>query len=234
MTRQKKESVLNHAHQQNLFDPRHARKLFLIGAGGVNSWVGEFSGRAGITEIEAWDHDIVKSHNLPMSCYLRKHIGMYKVDALAQILHDHFDIDIIVHRERYCGQKDLHGGAVACGVDVMERELEDGIWVEGGRKHVWENVLNNKGRVDIFTDTRLLGAYVEVLAIDPKVEEERILYKDLFFDDGDAARQTCGNHGIVYSTTSAANAVVANITQFWEHSTKKLRHRVRTDILLEV
>lgn len=234
MTRQKKESVLNHAHQQNLFDPPNARPLKLIGTGGVNSWLGVFAARAGITDMEAWDHDIVKSHNLPMSCYLRKHIGMYKVDALAQILHDDFDIDIVVHRERYWGQEALYGGAVACGVDVMKGELEDGVWVEGGREHVWENVLINKGRVDIFTDTRLLGAYAEVLAIDPKVEEERILYKDLFFPDEEAVRQTCGNHSIVYSTTSAASAVLANITQFWEHGTKKLRHRVRTDILLEV
>lgn len=233
MSPRRKRSPLNHAHQENLFDPRNARPLKLIGAGGVNSWLGVFAARAGVTDIEAWDHDIVKSHNIPMSAYLPKHIGMYKVDALKQIIAE-LGVDIVTHRERYWGQEALRGGAVACGVDVMEGELEDGAWVEGGRKHVWENVLINKLHVDILTDTRLGGAWVEVLAIDPKIRKDRERYDKLLFPDDQAQTQTCGNHGIVYSTTSAANAALTNILNFWQSGTKKWRHQVRCDMLREV
>lgn len=233
MIQRPKKSPLNHAHQVNIFDLRYARKLLLIGAGGVNSWLGVFAVRAGITEIEVWDHDVVKSHNIPMSAYLPKHIGMYKVDALKQIIAE-LGVEIVIHRERYVGQTALRGGAVACGIDTMKGEEEDGVWIPSGRKTVWENVVLNRVNVDIFTDTRLLGAYVETLAIDPKIEQERKWYNDLLFSDEEAARQTCGNHGIIYATTKAADAALANIMQFWQTGTKKWRYAERCDTLHQV
>ena len=199
-----------YAHQENLFDPKRARKVILLGAGSVGSHVAYHLTKMGVTELEVWDDDTVASHNVPMSLYGPEDVGRFKVDALKEIIERLTGTTILTERKMYSGEAFRHVSIVAC-VDSMQ-----------ARKLLWER-LKYCPTVDIFCDTRTAATYVEVLSVAPCDPTDVELYEALLFDDTIAARQSCGQHGIVYAASRAAQVVAVNLALFWQHGKKESR-----------
>lgn len=210
--------ALNYAHQKNLFDPNLARKVVVIGAGSVGSWLVEFLARMGVSNIEVWDGDYVNSYNLPMSRYLPSHIGRYKVLCLAELMAE-LGVSITMHPTMYTGGTEFGRCVVISCVDTME-----------ARKLIWERVKKDRMRVELFCDTRLAETYVEAIAINPLSALDVKRYEAYLFPDDDAVRQTCGRHGIVYASTRVAGIIAATLASFWEEGIKEWLVRERCDI----
>lgn len=209
----------NFSHQKKLFNPKNARKVTLFGAGSVGSFTALALAKMGVSEIEVWDADTVESHNAPMSLYSVRDLGRLKVEALRDRIRDLADVEITIRPEMYDGQVPLRNASVVACVDTMQ-----------ARKTIWSQVKQNPS-VDVFLDTRLAEAYVELLAIEPNARNDIGRYDAMMFDDDTAVRQICGTHGIVFASLTAASAVTATLAKFWTERRKTWRYVERCDTL---
>lgn len=210
---------MNYVHQTGIFNPERARPVTLIGAGAVGSYTALALLKMGVTDLTVFDHDSVASHNIPMSLYREADMGTYKVDALAGLLSYLTGVQIKAVQKGYTNQP-LSGTSVVICVDTMET-----------RKRIWKQVLKAGLKVDILVDTRVERTYIEVLTVVPFAADERKNYEALLYTDMSAARQTCGNHGVVFTSLAAAQSVAANLASHWMCGSKKWRHGSRCDTL---
>jgi hypothetical protein len=58
------------------------RKIMIIGAGGIGSYLVDFLSRIGIYDITVFDDDKVEKKNLTYQNFHKNHIGLLKTDAL--------------------------------------------------------------------------------------------------------------------------------------------------------
>lgn len=174
-----------------------------------------------MTDIHVYDGDEIASHNGPMSLYGIDDVGRFKVDALAERIHRDTGVIITTCPRMYAGEK-LANTSVIASVDTMV-----------ARRLIWQQV-KDRVTVDLFFDTRLNAAYIDVLAIEPTNHTDQVRYEALDFPDEEAETQICGLHGITYASTRAAGIVTANLTQYWMGRGKKWRHRERCDTLEQV
>lgn len=212
----------NFSHQQSLFSPKRAKRTIVLGAGSVGGQVVSYLASMGVEDIEAWDADIVASHNVPMSVYRPKDVGRLKVEALREIVLDATGVEIKVRTEMYTGQERLSNASVVACVDTF-----------AARKAIWQRVRMNP-TVHLLCDTRVGAFYLEVLAIDPCDRTDIKRYETLMRTDKEAARQTCGMHGTILVASRAANIAAQNLTSFWQSRHKNWRVAERCDTLARV
>lgn len=60
-------------------------KLTLVGAGGIGSWLSLFLARTGLN-FDIYDFDAIEEHNLGGQAFMSAQIGMYKADAVEQVV----------------------------------------------------------------------------------------------------------------------------------------------------
>jgi len=192
---------LNFSQQDSVFDPACARPVTLIGAGSVGSQVAVMLAKIGVAELRVYDGDNVESHNIPMSAFGVRDLGLYKVQALERLLLEQSDLQIDAV-PRMFGSEPLKGSVVAC-VDTME-----------ARQAIWDQAKMNPN-VDVLVDTRLAGEFVSVFSLDPCDPEDIAYYEHFLYPSSEALMPTCGLHGIIYVSAQAAIAVCANLTAKW-------------------
>ena len=208
----------NFSHQAGLFNPRSARPVVIIGAGMIGSWVAFALAKKGATDITVIDEDVVDSHNIPMSLYRPADLYCSKVAALGEIVNAMTGVTIKTIPEMYTGDP-LPKSTVICCVDKMSV-----------RSVVWEQVKIEKIKHDLFVDTRTAATYAEVFAISPRLPDEQKYYEKFLHSDEEAARQTCGHHGIIDVAFAVTASVSATVTRFWQTGQKRAYHAMRCDI----
>src|SRR3990167_10670430 len=75
--------------------------ILVIGAGGIGSWTTLALAKMGCRNITVVDFDKVGEHNTPSQIYTFKYKGEYKVKALAQIVKELTDVDILTFTEKF-------------------------------------------------------------------------------------------------------------------------------------
>lgn len=147
-------SFLRHA---GWFGPEDCTSpLNIIGVGATGSHIALFAAKMGFHKFHIWDADIVEDHNLPNQVYDVKHIGMRKVDALADVL-TRFNpaIEVITHDKFFTREdKDALDGPLVLTVDTMS-----------ARKEIYECFFMN-WKVNKVFETRLGFDYGELNVID--------------------------------------------------------------------
>lgn len=79
--------TLNLDKSYTFFQPEACReRIHIIGCGSVGSTVAELLVRFGLTKLTLYDFDSVEPRNLANQMFRQEHIGMHKVDALADML----------------------------------------------------------------------------------------------------------------------------------------------------
>ncbi|MFA4798684.1 ThiF family adenylyltransferase [Pyrococcus kukulkanii] len=72
------------------------KSVAVIGVGGVGSWVAVNLALVGVKKIVLVDHDIIEPHNLNRTLFKLEHIGLPKVEAVADlILERREDVQVI-------------------------------------------------------------------------------------------------------------------------------------------
>jgi hypothetical protein len=205
-------TALNHGQQHELFTAAHAMPVTLIGAGSVGSQVAVALAKIGVTDLTVWDADDVESHNIPVSAYRLKDLGVVKVRALADILGEQAGVAITAVEKMYAGEP-LRGAVVAC-VDSME-----------ARQKIW-SAAKGDPLVDILIDTRVASEYVSVFAVNPS-DPDDIAYYEYFlrYTYDEAVKPMCGYHGIYHVAATAAVAVNANLTNWWSNGRKERHYK---------
>jgi molybdopterin/thiamine biosynthesis adenylyltransferase len=211
----------NFAHQEKLFDPRLAGPVVIVGVGMIGSMVAFALAKKGVHDITVIDHDTVDTHNAPMSLYRASDLGRFKVAALANILEymvpDMPRIEAVA--SKYTGGE-LPRATIVCCVDKMEV-----------RRLLWERVRDNRIRHPLFIDTRTAAAYAEVFAVSPRASDDVAWYESeqFWYSDAEAARQMCGEHGIIDVALAVSASVSATVTRFWQRSQKRRFHPIQCD-----
>lgn len=82
------EGLMVSRHTPFVYEKLKKGRVAIAGAGGLGSNVAISLARVGIGNIKLIDFDVVEPSNLNRQQYFIKHIGMYKVDALKEILED--------------------------------------------------------------------------------------------------------------------------------------------------
>lgn len=213
--------MTNFSHQAGLFDPRQARKVIVIGVGSIGSYVTLGLAKMGVTDITVIDGDTVASHNVPMSLYRTSDCCRRKVDALAEIVGQLTGVTIRTNPNFYNGEALRRATVIAC-VDKMSV-----------RKMIWEQV-RGQFSVDLFIDTRTAGMYFEVHAVSPRRQEDISYYESVLYPDEETARQTCGHHGIVFTSLAVTASVLATVARSWNFDERKRCHAGKSEVPSEV
>lgn len=82
------EGLMISRHTPKVHEALKKGKVAIAGLGGLGSNVAISLARIGVGELRLIDFDVVEPSNLNRQQYFVKHIGMYKVDALKEILLD--------------------------------------------------------------------------------------------------------------------------------------------------
>jgi hypothetical protein len=118
--------MLSLSKSYDFFKPESSReRLHIIGCGSVGSTLAELLVRFGLTNLTLYDFDKVEPHNLANQMFRQEHIGMPKVEALADMLagiNPEIDDKIRPATEGYTGQR-LSGYVFLC-VDNIELRRE--------------------------------------------------------------------------------------------------------------
>lgn len=212
-------SAINRSHSTHLFNPMMARPVIIIGAGSIGSYTALALAKDGVPDITVIDGDYVASHNVGMSAYYPKHVGMLKVLALRELIHEQTGIGIAVEERFYQGERLRNATIISC-VDRME----------DGRHRIWKAVRGSPS-VDLLVDSRTAAGYIEVYGVNPTNKEDIRKYEQTLFADTEAARQACGLHGLSMIAMRQAAAVSTTVIRFWQTGQKRWLVSERCDIL---
>lgn len=100
-------------------------RVHIIGCGSVGSTLAELLARYGLTKFTLWDMDIVEPKNIANQMFFHKHIGMKKVDAVADIIcmvNPEAKEDIVLQPNGWHGE--MVRGYVFLAVDNIEIRKE--------------------------------------------------------------------------------------------------------------
>ena len=100
---------MNLVKSEDFFSPAQVKeRIHIIGCGSVGGCIAELLVRFGITKITLYDFDTVEDKNVVNQIYDYRHVGMPKVEALAQILRDINPMigdDLKIEPEGYTNQR---------------------------------------------------------------------------------------------------------------------------------
>ena len=119
-------NVLNLAKSLEFFNPGNvAERIHLIGCGSVGSTIAELLARFGLKNLTLYDFDTVEPMNLANQMFRQEHVGMPKVEALANMLYEinpEIRQTVKLVPEGYNGQR-LSGYVFLC-IDSIELRRE--------------------------------------------------------------------------------------------------------------
>ena len=187
-------STIRHASIFNAI--KHREQIHIVGAGAIGSRLWLALVELGITEIAIYDFDVVEPHNLANQIFLASHVGMPKVEALADYYRlktgnrppssMEFGNKKITHEEGAA-----FDGVVFMALDTMHGRVMLGDLCDRGQ-HLIRRVF----------DTRMASSYGDVLSYDPNNRGEYNAWKATLIDDADAEVSPCGGSISVGPTAS--------------------------------
>jgi len=165
----------------------------LIGAGAIGSAVALVLGKLGLGKLVVFDDDIVDEVNLAGQLYYNRHVGMKKVDALAEVLGEFTETEVAAVPAFFDGQ--TIQGLVITAVDSMR-----------ARRLIWRNL---QGRADIplLIDARMGGLVGEVHVVRPGSPIEAREYRRTLHRDDEALQEPCTARSISFNTAGIAAQV---------------------------
>lgn len=117
LSREAFERALIERHTKPVFEKLKNSSAAVAGAGGLGSNIAVSLARAGVGRLLIVDFDRVETSNLNRQQYFVKHVGMYKTDALAEILRD-INPYIKVETKTIRVTQD-NAASVFCGFDIV-------------------------------------------------------------------------------------------------------------------
>lgn len=169
------------------------------GAGGIGSWLSFMLARAGVIPF-VYDYDIVELHNMGGQLFNKSHIGQPKVEAVASMIKDFSDLDIMISTEKY-DKNSMTSPYMFSAFDNMEaRKVMFSKWVE-------DNIDNPNA---IFIDGRLLMEQMQIFCV--TIENSKRYADNHLFDDSEVAKENCTMKQTSHSAAMIASLMVGFFT----------------------
>lgn len=158
------------------------------GAGGIGSWLSIFLARQEVN-LHIFDMDHVDETNIGGQIHSNHHIGMSKVEALAETINNYTTCYPDIYNEPY-NTNSLILPVMFSAFDNMET-----------RRLMFEKWAKQENRL-VFIDGRLLAESGQVYTVTKGRED---LYRATLFDDKHVAEQPCS-----FKATSHCGAMIAS------------------------
>lgn len=168
----------------------------VIGAGATGSWLVLQLAKLGITDITVYDFDHVEEHNVPNQLFGLQHVGMPKVDALAQIIKEYTGLEIDARNERFEAQR--LSGYVFLMVDSMK-----------ARWDIWTNAIKFKTSVKHLIEPRMGLNEGRVYNVNPMDLTQQKAYEACWYPDDEAEVSACGTSQSVITSAMVIAGVCA-------------------------
>lgn len=156
------------------------RRVDVIGAGATGSRIVLSLAKLGVENIHVWDFDKVEEHNVANQAFGLEHVGLLKVDALAQLVRAATGAEITVHSEKVDGTQTL-GDIVFLLTDTMS-----------SRKEIWNGCLKYKLRTSLMIETRMGADSGRVYAVDPNKPDHIRAWEEALYEDAETEVSACG------------------------------------------
>ncbi len=164
-------------------------EVIIGGAGGIGSWLSLFLARQGV-QITLFDMDTVEQVNLGGQLFSENHIGMMKVEAVADISSD-FANAIIDQEGEYTKDSITHKYVFSAFDNMKARTIMFEKWAAQATDD------------SIFIDGRLLAEEGSIYVVTKaKIEE----YRKTLFSDEEVLLVSCS-----YKSTSHCSALIASL-----------------------
>ena len=167
------------------------KRITIIGAGAVGSWVALSLAKMGFQRINVWDDDEVTIENMNCQFYPYKLIGEKKVDALYKLIKGFANIEIRTFDRRYTGG----AGIVIAAVDSME-----------SRKIIWD-AHKNSAWTSYIIDPRMGGESSLMYVMNPNDEKDIKAYEKTLYSDENAVQERCTAKSTIYTANLLAGQV---------------------------
>ncbi len=214
----------SHAHFM-ITSPLAVKRVYMIGAGGVASWllplvIKLFGNQKEPADITVFDGDKLEKHNLDRQLFRADQVGQFKADALIALYGGSYSGNLVARNEYF-----------VAGMERLERNAVYLVCVDNhaARKAVLETVDSLGGRVIIganeYTDAE---AYIYEPDWQGSKLDPRIYYKEITTDDRDdpTRPESCqGSAAIRTPQLVLANFSAANFMAWllWFHYVERSR-----------
>ena len=196
---------LNFHRQLDFYNPARDNNppVTIIGAGGIGSFVAPALATLGLTDIEIWDADEVEAHNIPNQNFELAHIGLPKVDAVADIIKRKSGLDIKTRNEFFYDDSIVrHDGIVIAATDSIK-----------SRSDIFKSLTTKSKTVSRFIDGRLGGEMFRVFNIDMHNDDDVEFYKSTLFEPSEAVALPCTARAVIYIANEICAAMVRQVKQ---------------------
>ena len=183
-----------------IFDPKDAPSVTIIGAGATGSRVFASLVELGCTHITVCDFDFVEAHNLANQIYTRADIGSTKVLACADWYERKVGRPAPIEM-RFCSQR----------IPDDQIEMSQVVFLltdtMSSRREIFDACLKDNYKVTHVIETRMASSYGNVLIFDPCHGGQSTRWLNTLIDDNDAEVSACGSAISVGPTA----AIIANL-----------------------
>lgn len=190
---------VNYMRQHQIFDPSLShKKIVVIGAGGIGSFLTLCLAKCGFKDITVFDEDIVEEHNVPNQLYGLEHCGKPKVEALKELVSALTGVSIVPKVEMVESLEQLPLEMEMIYVFALD-SLE-------ARQTIYEQI---KGTPSVLIDGRMGGEAYQIYVCRLDDEEQQQRYEHDLYVEG--AEAPCGMRSIIYTLISLASEMTNQI-----------------------
>lgn len=196
---------LNHDHLTRQLDlipvETLGQQVTIIGCGAIGSFLGLQLAKMGLTRITAYDHDYVSIENMSNQFFRFVDIGSPKTTALAHLISDFTDVDIMAYPEKYEAKDATKlAGIVVVAVDSME-----------ARRMIYESIKAKGFAVKYIIDPRMSAEFYTQYTINPFDDKDQATYEKVLQPDSESVAERCTAKSTVYTASLAAGMVTKTI-----------------------
>lgn len=169
------------------------KKITIIGAGAIGSFVTLSLAKMGFSNITVYDADDVSSENMNCQFYPINDIGQSKVDSLSRLVWDFTGIKLKVKDEYY--HPNDHGfirsDIVISAVDSM-----------AARAMIFKNTMAAH-----FLDGRMGAEYIQTYHVNMEDSEHRENYEKSLYSDEEAVQERCTAKATMYTVNLVSGLI---------------------------
>lgn len=196
---------LNHSHLTRQLDiipiQTLGQQVTIIGCGAIGSFLGLQLAKMGLTQITAYDHDVVSIENMSNQFFRFTDINSNKADALHGLVYSFTNQAIASKPYKFEPQ---HASALA-GIVVVAVDSMD------ARRMIYESIKAKGFAVKYIIDPRMSAEFYTQYTIDPWNEKDQVTYAKVLQSDADSVAERCTAKSTVYTASLAAGMVTKTI-----------------------
>lgn len=175
--------------------------ILVGGAGGIGSWTSLLLARAGFKPL-IYDFDMIEEHNIGGQLFSKKLVGKFKVDAIAQVIKEFSDDEVIVFNEKIDAGSPTNIYAISAFDNMIARQQMFASW----QREFGENP------DAIYIDGRLNAEQMQIFCLrGGDVANQANYAQEHLFDDAAVEDAPC----TMKQTSHAAAMIAAHITGFF-------------------